>query len=118
MFTNSVKKLMVAIVISLCISSASATTIDLSYDVAEFSSVDGIKALEGFKDAANFWSGLLKDDVTINLGIGFSALGTDIIGSTQSFSGVYNYRDVVAAMAADATSVFDVSAVNSLPCEN
>lgn len=118
MFNNRLTKTTIAIITSLCLSSASATTIDLSYDVAEFSSADGVKALKGFQDAANFWSGLFKDNVTINLGIGFAALGNNIIGSTRSYTDGYTYNQVAAAMVADATSVFDVSAVNSLPCEN
>lgn len=118
MLKNKFKKTTIAIITSLCLSSVSATTIDLSYNLAEFSSIEGQKALAGFQDAANFWSDLFTDNVTINLGIGFSALDPNVIGSTQSFGDGYYYQDVRAAMAADATSIFDVAAVNSLPCEN
>lgn len=118
MLNNKFNKITVVIATLFCLNSVSATTIDLSYDVAEFSSTEGQKALAGFQDAANFWSSLFTDNVTINLGIGFSALDPNVIGSTRSYGDGYYYEDVRAALAADATSIFDVSAVNSLPCED
>jgi len=39
---------------------------------------------EGFRIAAAYWSSVLTNNVTINLGVGTASLGTGIIGSTGS----------------------------------
>lgn len=116
---NFIKKSVIAAAVSLVVStSVSATTINLSYDAAEFSGVKGQQALAGFQEAAGFWSSLFSDNVTVNLGIGFAALDPNVIGSTRSYSDGYLYQDVANAMANDISSSFDASAVSSLVCED
>lgn len=118
MYSRKLQKIAISIATLFFIHSTSATTIALTYDSADFSSTKGQKALAGFQQAAGFWSDLFSDNVTINLGIGFAPLAPNIIGSTQSNSDGYYYQNVALAMINDATSEFDVSAVNSLSCEN
>ncbi|WDE06588.1 PEP-CTERM sorting domain-containing protein [Thalassomonas viridans] len=103
---------------SMNISTASATTIELTYNDSDFSGTQGQQALAGFRQAADFWSSMFSDDVTINLDIGFAALDEGIIGSTGSNRAVYLYNDIATAMANDVTSAADASAVNHLTCED
>ena len=44
----------------------------------------GSDAAIGFGKAAAFWGTVLKNNVTINLNVGYSALGPGILGSTSS----------------------------------
>jgi hypothetical protein len=72
------------------------------------------RALAGFQSAANRWSAVLHDDVTVNLNIGFSVLGAGILGSTGSTRGTLSYDDYRAALAADAWGATDQAAVAHL----
>ena len=72
------------------------------------------RALKGFEQAAKLWSNVLKDDVTVNLNIGFSTLGTGILGSTGSNRKFYYYSDFREAMVADASTGNDRKAVAGL----
>lgn len=75
----------------------------------------GTQARAGFEAAAAIWSSILRDPVTIRLDVGFSQLGPNILGQTQSTTNNINYAGLRAAMAADAKSGYDQLAVNSLP---
>ena len=103
---------------SLLISQANATTIALDYDAAQFSSTQGQQALAGFQQAANFWETLFSDNITVNLGIAFSALDQNVIGSTRSFSDGYYYQEVAQALINDRNSLVDNIAVSSLSCDD
>ena len=56
----------------------------------------------------------LKDNVTINLNIGFSALGTGILGSTGSARSLLSMNQTYNALNADRTSALDNQAVANL----
>jgi len=115
---NKMNKIAASIFASILLAApASATSIDLSYDVNEFNTVQGQLALSGFEQAANFWSGLFSDDITVNLDISFAALEQGVIGSTRSNRAVYFYNHVASAMINDASSLNDIQAANSLTCE-
>ena len=118
----SIKKLSVItaaiLAASMNISTASATTIDLTYNDSDFADAQGQQALAGFRQAADFWSSMFSDDITINLDIAFDALDEGVIGSTGSNRAVYLYNDIATAMANDATSAADASAVNNLACDD
>lgn len=118
MIKKITKRVSLTSIAILSMSNAMATDIQLSYDPTEFASAQGQQALQGFQEAANFWSELFSDNVTVNLGIGFDALDAGIIGSTGSSSDIYYYQDVANAMQQDISSVFDNAAVSSLPCED
>jgi hypothetical protein len=72
------------------------------------------RALSGFQAAANNWSAVLHDPVTVNLNIGFSALGAGILGSTGSTRGTISYDGYRDALAADAWTATDRAAVAGL----
>ena len=73
-----------------------------------------LTALAGFQQAANRWTSVLKDDITVNLNINFSKLPTGVLGSTGSTGGFYSYRSVNLALEADARGANDMRAVTNL----
>ncbi|QNN21292.1 PEP-CTERM sorting domain-containing protein [Planctomycetales bacterium ZRK34] len=73
------------------------------------------QAIDGFQEAADWWSSLLDDSITVKIDINFTTLGAGILGSTGSNSEVYTYSQVAAALTLDATSADDTSAVANLP---
>ncbi len=70
----------VATAAALAALSSQATTINL----IDLGGVTGSPAEQGFQIAANYWGSLFTNNVTINLGVSFAALGNGIIGSTGS----------------------------------
>jgi hypothetical protein len=85
--------------------------------VFNFSYVPGtsLQAQQGFQAAAARWSNLLSDNVTINLTVGFNSLGGNILGQAASAQDFHSYSSVRGALAADATSSADATAVAHLP---
>ena len=68
-----------------------------------------------FQAAADTWSQLLTDPVTVSLTVGTSAsLGPGILASTTSSMVSYSYADVRAALSNDTTSATDATAVANL----
>lgn len=94
---------------------ASAAPIFNLISSIDTSTTAGQNALKGFQIAAAYWSSVFTDNVTINLQIGFSALGTGILGSTGSARSLLSINQFYTAAATDATSVLDAAAVASLP---
>jgi hypothetical protein len=74
-----------------------------------------LQAQQGFQAAAARWSSLLSDNVTVNLTVGFNSLGAGILGQAASAEDFHTYASVRAALAADATSAADATAVAHLP---
>ncbi|MEG3124847.1 NF038122 family metalloprotease [Sphingomonas sp. GB1N7] len=74
----------------------------------------GTQARAGFEIAAAYWASVLKDNVTINLNIGFSALGTGILGSTGSTRSLLSMNQAYSLLNADKTSALDTQAVANL----
>lgn len=74
-----------------------------------------LQAQQGFIDAAARWSSLLDDNVTVNLTVGFNPLDPGILGQALSARQLYSYSTFRDALAADATSAFDTTAVAHLP---
>jgi MYXO-CTERM domain-containing protein len=75
-----------------------------------------VQALAAFQQAADNWSAVLADPITINLNIAFnSSPGAGILGSTSA--GFFNipYTMFKGAMTADRTSASDYAAVAALP---
>ncbi|RYF16321.1 MAG: PEP-CTERM sorting domain-containing protein [Oxalobacteraceae bacterium] len=75
----------------------------------------GTEARRGFEIAAGYWSSVLTDNITMNLNIGFSALGTGILGSTGSTRSLITMNQYYTASAADRTSALDAFAYSNLP---
>ncbi len=74
----------------------------------------GTQARAGFTAAAALWSSVFSNKVTIDLNVGFQALGKGVLGQTGSTSNDVSYTNVRSALTRDATSVDDRSAVASL----
>lgn len=72
-------------------------------------------AIDGFTAAANRWSSVLANDITINVQIGFSSLGQFIIGQAGSDFREYTYTDTRSALAANRVSADDYSSHAALP---
>jgi len=66
-------------------------------------------AIAGFTAAANRWSSVLANNITVNIQIGFSSLGPFIIGQTGSDFREYTYTDTVTALGAQRLSADDYS---------
>lgn len=75
----------------------------------------GAEALLAFRKAANYWNKTLSTNATVNIDIGFSDLGSGILGSTGSSSSVVAVRDVYGALAHSGNSTLDALAVAALP---
>lgn len=91
--------------------SAQALVISYSYDPAKMNE----QALAGFNAAAQRWSSVLKDDVQVNLNIGFSTLGQNILGSANSSMYGTSYSEYRNALIKDARGATDGAAVAGLP---
>ena len=72
-------------------------------------------AIDGFELAADYWENTLADDVTINIDIDFSTLGTGILGSAGSSGQFILISDYFTALGGDATSAIDATALANLP---
>jgi len=100
---------------TLLIANASATTIVLN-PTSGFTGTSGAQALAGFQEAANFWESMFSDDVTINLDIGWDALGSGILGQTGSTKFGYTAEAFQYYLNLDATSALDSRAMNNFNC--
>jgi len=73
------------------------------------------QAINGFQQAGALWSALFSDPVTVNIKIGFSSLGSGILGSTGCASYSTSYANFDSALLRDATSADDATATGYLP---
>src|SRR5690242_19352046 len=72
------------------------------------------QAIDAFQMAANRWQSLLSDPITVNINIGYTALGSGILGQTSTSSSWYSYSQVRTALATDASTADDHTAVAHL----
>jgi len=72
-------------------------------------------AIDGFNAAANLWSSKLADNITVNIEIGYSSLGANILGETSTLWADASYSLVKLALAADRSSPDDYSSYAALP---
>jgi len=77
-------------------------------------STGNAQADAGFQAAANYWSSIFTDNVTINITAGYAALGTNIIGQASSSYYNTNYSAMKSALAADSKSAADATMVSGL----
>lgn len=66
-------------------------------------------AIDGFTAAANRWSAMFADNITVNVQIGFTSLGASIIGQTGSDFREYSYANTTTALGTHRTSADDFS---------
>jgi hypothetical protein len=72
-------------------------------------------AIDAFTAAANRWSAVLADAITVNVQIGFSSLGPSIIGQAGSDFREFSYTETRAALGSLRVSGDDFSAYAALP---
>ncbi|KAB2639875.1 MAG: PEP-CTERM sorting domain-containing protein [Verrucomicrobia bacterium] len=72
-------------------------------------------AIDGFSAAANLWSSRLANNITVNIEIGYSSLGANIIGQTACAFGEPSYSQTVQALVANRSSSDDYSSCAALP---
>lgn len=102
-------------VIAAMATSASALTINL----IDTGGVTGSPAEAGFRAAAHFWETVLTNDAVLNINVGYSDLGPNVLGGT--FSNLLQYVPIDAyygALAATASSALDAQAVLNLSPTN
>ncbi len=73
----------------------------VTFNLIDAGGVTGTAAQQGFAIAAAYWSSVLTNNVTVNLKVGYSSLGTGIIGSTGSTSQTANVSAWEAGLAAN-----------------
>jgi len=83
----------------------------LTINLIDNGGVTGSASEQGFKIAAHYWESVISTNVTLNFGVGYSALGTGIIGSTSSSKYGVAIQDVEGALHAVASSALDQSVV-------
>src|SRR5687768_14573634 len=74
----------------------------------------GTQARFGFEAAANYWSRVLTDKVTMNLNIGFASLAPGVLAQAGSARTLLSMNQGYAALAGDARSTYDFSSVAAL----
>lgn len=70
--------------------------------------------IEGFNQAASFWSSIVQDDVTVNLEIDFAELETGVLGRTITSEEIYDYESIYQALQIDRSTSYDQAAFSSL----
>jgi hypothetical protein len=96
-----------AMAMGMATTSASALTIVLD-NIAGVT--PGTQAYAGFVKAASFWEQVLTNNVTVKLGVGFSTLGPNILGSTGSTTNGVFLQPFVNQLQATGNSALDASA--------
>lgn len=110
--THAIKKMLLAAgIAALACVPAQAVTFNL---IDTGGTAVGTQARQGFEAAAYYWSSVLTNNVTVNLRIGFSTLGTGILGSTGSTSSIQFNSAYYNALATHITSTADATAVANL----
>jgi len=72
------------------------------------------QVVDGFQAAADLWSQVLFDDVTVNVNVGWQPLPVGVLGQTLGEFITVDYASVAAALQATATSALDASAYATL----
>lgn len=98
--------------------STSPFVINITYDASVGGAPAGFTAVIG--QAVQFLESQYTDPVTINISVGYgevggSALGNGTLGASQTYLANYTYSQIYNALAADATTANDTTAVASLP---
>ncbi|MHA6720836.1 NF038122 family metalloprotease [Sphingomonas sp. RS6] len=79
----------------------------LKINLIDNGGVIGSQSEVGFRIAAAYWESVITTNVTVNLGVGYSALGDGIIGSTGSTRYSVAIEDVKDALAFGGNSALD-----------
>jgi hypothetical protein len=112
-----IKTLATAIALACAIATTASATAAPVFNF-QFTPGTSAEAQQGFVTAAARWSDLLKDNVTINLTVGFNPLSPGILGQAQSAQLLYSYSSFRQGLVADAASGADAIATGSLASGN
>lgn len=108
---KTLKRLLKIAPVLLCAYAGSAQALVINFTPAP--GMDPL-ALAGFQAAAARWTNVLHDNVQVNLNIGFLELEAGVLGSTGSTQELFSYDDYRNALAKDAWSGNDKTAVSNL----
>lgn len=86
---------------------------DLVFHLSPMAGMDS-RAVVGFTAAAQLWSNVLSNNMTVNIDIGFTSLGAGVLGQTELTESQFSYTNYRNALASRATSASDALAVASL----
>ncbi len=93
-----------ALLATVAATPASALVINLN----DIGGVAGTQAEVGFNIAASYWESVITNNVTVNFDVGFSALGPNILGGTNSNLSIKSIQGVQTRIAAfGSTSAVD-----------
>ncbi|OJY76943.1 MAG: hypothetical protein BGP12_05760 [Rhodospirillales bacterium 70-18] len=100
---------------------ASGLVINISWDSSVSAAPSSFTA--GVLAAAQYLQSQITDAVTVNIAVGYGevngyALGSNSLGSSQSYLTSLSYSSLAGALTADATSADDRSAVATLPASS
>ncbi|MEM7478512.1 MAG: NF038122 family metalloprotease [Planctomycetota bacterium] len=104
-----------ALGLALCLTIISQTQAALTFNIT---STGNPQADAGFAAAADFWSNIYNDDITVNVNAGFSSLGGSILGQASSPRVQVSYANFRNAIVADASSADDTTFSSNLPAGN
>lgn len=77
-------------------------------------SIGNSSARNGFRAAANYWSSVLTDDVTIVINVGYDQLDPGVLAQAGSRAFSAAHTTIIGQMVFDSTSVLDAAAVASV----
>jgi hypothetical protein len=86
-----------ALALSTMMTSSSASA--LSFVLTDVGGVTGTAAEAGFRAAANFWSSIITNDVTVRINVRYADLGPDVLGSAGSTLTVRSIEETTARIA-------------------
>lgn len=109
MYSRLPNRIAAAALATVMVGAAQAITFDLV-----FASGTSAQAQAGFIAAANRWSALFNDNITIRLDVGTQSMGGGVLGFASSSSTVRSYTDVRNALIADRKSADDFSSAGTL----
>ncbi|MEB3212720.1 MAG: NF038122 family metalloprotease [Leptolyngbyaceae bacterium] len=92
-----------------------AQAIQFNFDFPEDTPPEVIK---GFEDAGQIWSSVVLDDITVDLTIDYQPFNTTSLGRFVPENTNVEYRDLLAALQTDRTSLNDAIAFDSLQGSN
>ena len=101
----------VSLVVLLSVSSAQA---QLTFNLIPASGMSS-QAITGFQEAADRWSNVFNDNITINLNIDFATLSGTTLASAGSTKQSYSYSSFTSALGSDVSSANDSQATGALP---
>ena len=109
-----IKKTFIVLVACLFLG-ASCPSFALVINVIDLTGGTQPTAVAAFMQAAGLWAGVLFDPITVNINFNFVSLPPNVLGGTSSFTIGETFTDVKTALAGDATSADDTTAVANLP---